>query len=211
MSTQNNAPNEGQSEMPEAGVQMPEPATSGNTNIPEEDKPSEGASDTIQRLEAEISKLRAENSKARVNAKTQAAEDARKNLIQELGKTLGLVKDGDRAPTPEQLTKDLTEEREKGSTAQLQLTIFRAAPKHGADGDALLDSASFLSAVKGLDPTDSEKIGQAIKAAVDANPRYRVAQAAARTSAEFNGGTGEQRNTPHNLTDAIAQHYGTNK
>ncbi|WP_018135438.1 hypothetical protein [Acaricomes phytoseiuli] len=179
---------------------------SGTQPAPAEDA-QESPEATIARLTAENSKLRAENGKDRVNAKTQAAEEARNDLVQELGKALGLVKEGDKQPTAEELTTSLAQANEASNAQALQLAVFRAASKNGAHGDALLDSTSFLAAVKGLDPNDGEKIDAAIKSAVETNPRFRAAQAAARTSAEFNGGTGEPRNKPTTLSGAVDQYY----
>src|SRR5690242_20319393 len=57
---------------------------------------------------AEIEKLRKENASTRVNAKQTAAEEAKNQYAQEIGKLLGLVKD-DAPATPENLTQQLTE------------------------------------------------------------------------------------------------------
>lgn len=58
---------------------------------------------------AEIERLRRENGTDRVNAKTQAAEQAKNELIQSLGKTLGLVKDDNEKPDAAKLAQRLTD------------------------------------------------------------------------------------------------------
>ncbi|MCP1414400.1 hypothetical protein [Paenarthrobacter sp. A20] len=170
----------------------------------------EGANpwDDPEAAKAEIERLRKENGRTRTNAKTEAADEARNELVQSLGKALGLVKDGGQAPTVEDLTQKLTTATESGTQAQAQLAVYKTASKHGADPDALLDSAKFLSALKGLDPNDSAKIEAAIKKAVTENPKLKTVQAAGAGGADFNGGTGEKRTAPTTLTGALDKHYG---
>ena len=119
---------------------------------------------------------------------------------------------------PETLAADLFKERAEGQTAretlqstELQLAVFRKAGRLGADGDSLLDSTSFLASIKGLDASDTEKIDAAIKDAVEKNPtKFAAARVAGKSSAEFNGGPGEQRTTkPTTLDGAISEHYGS--
>ncbi|MDN5669336.1 MAG: hypothetical protein L0G87_13175 [Renibacterium salmoninarum] len=118
---------------------------------------------------------------------------------------------------PETLAADLAKERADSQTAretlqstELQLAVFRKASRLGADGDSLLDSTSFLASIKGLDASDTEKIDAAIKDAVEKNPtKFAAARVAGKSSAEFNGGPGEQRTKPTTLDGAISEHYGS--
>lgn len=123
--------------------------------------------------EAEIKKLRQENAAARTNAKAQAAEDARKDLAQTIGKALGLVED--EPIDPAALTEQLTKSQDDAKRARVELAVFRAAPGGGGDPAALLDSTSFLATLDGIDPADAPAITEAIKTAVAANPRLGVA------------------------------------
>lgn len=137
---------------------------------------------------AEIEKLRKQNGDERVNAKKAAAEEARNELLQKLG----LTKDGEPAPDPAKVAADLAAEREARANTARELAIFKAASAAGADPAKLLDSNSFLTSVKGLDPADGEAITAAITAAVKANASLKAARAAGASGIEQTGGTGEQ-------------------
>jgi len=164
-------------------------------------------------LKSMIADLRRENGAARTNAKTQAADEARTALVQELGKALGLVKDGEQPPKPEELTAQVQAAQTQARAAQVELAVHRTASTHRADPSALLDSRAFLAKVADLDPSSSEfaaKVDAAIKQAVTDNPKLLAAQAAGASSVDHAGGSGEARTrTPKSLTDAVAGHYGT--
>ena len=125
---------------------------------------------------AEIERLRRENAKDRTDAKTQAADNARKELANTIGKALGIVEDGAETD-PAKLTESLTASQAEAKQARVELAVFRNAAAAGGDPAALLDSASFLAKVANLDPSDSDALTGAIKAAVEANPRLGVAPA----------------------------------
>lgn len=122
---------------------------------------------------AEIEKLRRENGAARTNAKAQAAEEARKELAQTIGKALGLVED--EPIDPAKLTESLTASQADAKQARVELAVFRSAASAGGDPAALLDSSSFLKSLAGVDPSDSAAISAAIQSAVEANPRLGAA------------------------------------
>lgn len=121
---------------------------------------------------AEIERLRRENGSSRTNAKAQAAEEARKELAQTIGKALGLVED--EAIDPAKLTESLTTAQAEAKQAQVALAVYQNAGTVG-DPVALLDSTTFLKSVAGIDPTDTAAITAAIEAAVTANPRLGAA------------------------------------
>lgn len=153
-----------------------------------------------------IADLRAENAASRTNAKATAAEEARKALVEDLGKTLGLVKDGDETPDPAALTQQLAEQQATARAAQVELAVFRAAGPAGADAAALLDSRAFLDTVKDTDPADAAAITAAITKALTDNPRLKAVQAAAKSGADLTGGTGEGTSKiPLSMADAVAQ------
>lgn len=164
-------------------------------------------------LKGMIADLRRENGFARTNAKAQAADEARTALVQELGKALGLVKDGEQPPKPEELTAQVQAAQQQARAAQVELAVHRSASTHRADPSALLDSRAFLAKVADLDPTADDfgdKVTAAIKQAVTDNPKLLAAQAAGASSVDHAGGSGEARTrTPKPLADAVAGHYGT--
>jgi hypothetical protein len=136
---------------------------------------------------AEIEKLRKQNGDERINAKQAAAEEARQEILQKLG----LVK-GDEKPDADALAKEIATARQEAADRARELAIYKAASAHGADPARLLDSNSFMTSVKGLDPADGDAVANAIKAAVTANQSLKAARAAGASGVELSGGTGEQ-------------------
>jgi len=130
----------------------------------------------------------------------EAAERAQTDLVQNIGKALGLVKD-DEAPTVESLTEAL---REKDTTltssqaAQAALraenAVLRYAPKHKGDADALLDSRDFEKKLAAIDSTADDyasQVEELVKSEIDANARYRKVQVATSNSNGLNTPTGD--------------------
>lgn len=105
-----------------------------------------------------IRELRNENAKERVNAKDTAAQEAREELIRDLGKALGYETDDskDETPTVEDLTSQLESERDSRRYAILELEVYKAANQKGLDPVALLDSRSFMDSVRDLDPSGKD-------------------------------------------------------
>ena len=136
---------------------------------------------------AEIERLRRENASERVNAKQTAAEEARQQLL----KDLGLVKDEEQADPAELKQRLETKDSELADTRR-ELAVRRAAGTK-YDADALLDSRSFLESIKTIDPTDTDAIAAALEGAVRTNPRLKASQAAAVGGADIAGGAGQSR------------------
>ncbi|MYR93093.1 MULTISPECIES: hypothetical protein [unclassified Streptomyces] len=150
----------------------------------------------IARLEKELKAANGESAKARTTAKKAAADEARTEIVQELGKALGLIKDEkDTPPDPAALTAKIEQATAAHRETAVELAVYRSAGKYGADPDALTDSRTFLSAVNGLDPSDegfSKAVSAAIKKAVEDNPKLKTGtQAPDRAAGDFNGGTGD--------------------
>lgn len=176
------------------------------TEPPKAPEPKSNVWDDPKAAEAEIKRLRQENGAARTNAKAQAAEEARTELAQTIGKALGLVKD--EPIDPAKLTESLTASQAEAKRARAELAVFRNAQGAGGDPAALLDSASFLAKVADLDPTDSGAVSDAIKQAVEANPRLGAATAQqARTPAPnpAQGASGNGPAQPSQLSRADLQ------
>lgn len=125
---------------------------------------------------AEIERLRRENGAARTTAKQQAADEARADLAQTIGKALGLVQN-DEPVDPAELTKQVSTSQADAKAARVELAVFKNAATAGADPLALLDSASFLAKAASLDPTDVAGLTAAMQEAVTANPRLGAAPA----------------------------------
>ena len=144
---------------------------------------------------AEIEKLRRENAAARTKAKADAAQEARDAVVQEFGKALGFIKDGDDTPDPAALATAAQEATETARTAQVELAVYKAAGPLGADPDELLERRSIVAGLTKLDPTADDfpdQVKALIKKAVTDNPKLLAqAQAAGASSPDHAGGSGE--------------------
>ncbi|MFJ9657611.1 hypothetical protein ACIRPR_06535 [Streptomyces griseoflavus] len=164
-----------------------------------------------------IRDAREEAGKSRTVAKQNAAEEARQELLGTISKALGV--EGDKPPTPEELTRQLTESQsaltvaqEQAASAAIELHVYKTALRLGADADALLDSRSFCDRIDSIDPSAkpeefNKSVEAAITEAIDANPKLRTGLVPRRGGGDFTGGPGTQRR-PTSLHDAIAAKLG---
>lgn len=175
---------------PAGGAPTPTPPANGQQNGNSGD--GDGGQDpagTIARLERELADARKDAGKARTTAKQRAADEAKAELAQQIGRALGIVEDGT-PPDPDALARQLADEQNKARQTAVELAVYRTAQAAGADPDALLDSRQFAAAVADLDPSDNDAIKAAVQQAVEANPRLAAQQAPAgppRGGAEFGG------------------------
>lgn len=92
-------------------------------------------------------------------------------------------------------------EAAKARQSAVALTVLRRAGTHGvADGDALLDSSAFMSALDGMDPNGAEfgtVVDAQITAALEANPSRFLRQqpglvaVTPRSGGDMSGGNGD--------------------
>lgn len=131
----------------------------------------------------------------------EKAEQSSKAALDKIAVALGFKKgeEVDPAKLQEQLTADVAKANGERDEARLELAVFKAADKHGADPSALLDSRDFLKDVGELDATDKDfatDLVELIKQRVKDNPtRYaREAPKAKKSGAEhMNGGKPSER------------------
>lgn len=157
----------------------------------------------------------AEQSLAALREALDADKAERAKRDKALAVALGLAQD-EEPPDPAKLAADLQAAKEQANAEleqrdsalraqQVELAVLRNAAKHGGNGDALLDSRSFMNAVQSLDPTAAdfaEKLGDAIKTAVESGSQFKAPAAepaapkqptVARSGGEFNGAPGGNR------------------
>lgn len=178
----------------------PQPTPPAQPEPPKSDNPW----DNPEKARAEIERLRRENASDRTQAKANAAEQARTELAQQIGKALGLV--GDNEPVdPAKLTEQLTASQSETKQARLELAVWRAAGD-SADASALLDSRAFLASVQNVDPSDTDGITNAITQAVAANPRLARSQPAPAAPGRMapNPAQGTSAQPPLGLKERIA-------
>ncbi|MFE7029456.1 hypothetical protein ACFU9Y_04035 [Streptomyces sp. NPDC057621] len=140
------------------------------------------------------------------NLRTQVDEEKTKRTALEtqfsefMGKFGSLFGKGDEKQlTPEQIAQKAQESDQQARAATVKLAVFQTASKHGADAEALLDSASFERAINKLDPaadTFAANVEAAIKKAVESNPRLKAQsqqQAPAKGGFDMNNGSAGKR------------------
>ena len=148
----------------------------------------------------EIRNRRAESAQQRTARQQaeQAAQEKADERTRAILKAAGIETSDDE--DPQQAAEKDRQAREaaeqEARSARVELAVYRAAPGKNADPSALLDSRSFLDRIKDLDPTDGDALAAAIGEAVEDNPRLATVQAAARSSADFTGGSGDGAITP---------------
>lgn len=169
-----------------------------------------------RRLRRENQQLRKDNKDSMAEAIAQAAEEAARKARDEalaefkaeFGKTVsqafGIGLPEEEAPDPtvlvEQATAKASEADQRATAAEKraaerdrELAVFRLAGD--ADPHELLDSRSFMRAIRDIDPNAdgaNALIKDAIASAVEANPRLRKEPAVPpRSSGDSSGGNGD--------------------
>lgn len=164
-----------------------------------------------------IREAREEAGKSRTVAKQNAAEEARRELLASISKAVGLDS-GEKPPTPEELTQQLTQSQtertvaqEDAAAARIELHVYKAAARLGANADALLDSRAFCDTIDALDPSAgpdafNAAVQQAIETALHNNPSLR-AYSAGRSGGDFggSGGSGDQPSIDKQIEEATAR------
>lgn len=202
----------------QGGQQSGQPGSQSGSADPWSDFQWDGKVDSLPADVAKVIKdAREEAGKSRTVAKANAAEEARQELLTTISKALGV--EGDKPPTPEELTRQLTQSQsaltvaqEQAASAAIELHVFRTALRLGADAEALLDSRSFCDRIDSIDPSAkpeefNKSVEAAITEALDANPKLRTGLAPRRGGGDFTGGPGT-RQRPTSLHDAIAAKLG---
>ncbi|MEU7400004.1 hypothetical protein [Streptomyces sp. NPDC044948] len=155
-------------------------------------KKDEDPAAELDRLRKELKQANGEAAKARTTAKKAAADEARTEIMKELGKVLGLVEDDDKTPPdPAALKAQIESATAAHKSTAIELAVYRGAGKAGVDPDAITDSRTFMKSIQDLDPTDegfAKAVTVAMKKAAEDNPKLKAAsQAPARTSSDFSG------------------------
>lgn len=177
---------------------------------PDPDTKAEDATDGLpsdpEQLRKMVKDLRKEAAKDRVAGKEKAADEARRAVLDEISKALGLSK-SDEAPelTVEQLTAELAESKAAERTAAMELAVYKAAGDL-ADPARLLDSQSFHTALQDVDLADAEAVKNAITDFTKEHTHFAKTQAVSGASAiDKPAGSGTEK--PKNLQDAIALRF----
>jgi hypothetical protein len=185
------------------------------------------------RFEKLVENLRSdvEAQKQKTTAAEQKAAEQQADLLKKVAAAFGLDTGEEKPPTPEELTTKLAEEQsrtkefeDRARQTQVELAVYKSAGAHGGDPDALLDSRGFAQAIAKLDPSAPEfaaSVEQAVKQAVEANPKLAVQKPAEPTKpavpaggAPMSGAPGQKRQlgaedvkrmTPEQITKAVEE------
>ena len=192
----------------ETKAAQPEPETKAEETkaAAESEETTDGLPSDPEQLRKMIKDLRKEAAKDRVAGKEKAADEARRAVLDEISKALGLSKSAE-APelTVEQLTAELAESKAAGRASALELAVYKAAGDL-ADPARLLDSQSFHTALKDVDLADAEAVKNAIASFTKDHPHFAKTQAVSGASAiDKPAGSGAEK--PKNLQDAIALRF----
>lgn len=172
----------------------------------EAEETTDGLPSDPEQLRKMIKDLRKEAAKDRVAGKEKAADEARRAVLDEISKALGLTKtDEEPELTVEQLTAELAESKTAERTTAMELAVYKAAGGL-ADPARLLDSQSFHTALKDVDLADAEAVKNAITTFTKDHPHFAKTQAVSGASAiDKPAGSGTEK--PKNLQDAIALRF----
>lgn len=190
----------------ETKATTPEPDTKAEETKAEVEDTTDGLPSDPEQLRKMIKDLRKEAAKDRVAGKEKAADEARRAILDEISKALGLTKT-DETPelTAEQLTAKLTESKAAERASALELAVYKAAGDL-ADPARLLDSQSFHTALKDVDLADGEAVKSAIATFTKEHTHFAKTQAVSGASAiDKPAGSGTEK--PKNLQDAIALRF----
>jgi hypothetical protein len=177
---------------PPAPAAVPAPPAADPAPAPGQEPPALPAEATsVEQLPGWAQKLvrdsRNEAAANRVKAKEQAdaltaLQAKSQQQLDGIAKALGLKPE---EATPEQILaeRDAARAASEASAARareaaVELAVFRAAAAAQVNGNALLDSRSFAATLSGLDPAAgdfAQRVSDAITAAVEANPGWKLA------------------------------------
>ncbi|MFE6627356.1 hypothetical protein ACFVNB_08930 [Streptomyces rochei] len=157
-----------------------------STSQGKDDKPAEtrtgsgGGTDKNWEAEAQTWKARARRweDQSKEHSATLKSQQA---ILAKLAEKAGVELDDGKAD-PQKLAEKLTATEAKARTNAVKLAVFQGAAAHQGDAEALLDSSSFLKRLDVLDPDAddfAEKVGEAIKDAVEKNARFKRSEPAA--------------------------------
>lgn len=135
-----------------------------------------------------IQNLRSEKSpNADLQRELDELKQAGQAQLDAIAKAAGL-KSEDKPADPAELAKQITDEQAKTTAvtgerdaARRQLAVYQVAadPEIAANASRLLDSSSFLASIADIDPTDTAKLTEKVKAAVEADEMFKASRAPA--------------------------------
>lgn len=218
----------------------PAPPAEGTPPPPEQKEVTwpewDGKDDSLpEAIRAELTRLRGENSKGRVQAKTAAAREEQQRVISairdmlgeeaatQVSEALGAPAVDTRSPQEREsaAVKAAQEERDKAAAeksaaeeaaaaARAEAAVLRAAVRLGTvDVDALLDSREFAGTMATLDTSNLEAVQTHIKEYAQQHPRFLTGRVGTSTAdpAAGSGDGGRAPRTVLSIAEAAERAY----
>lgn len=142
----------------------------------------------------------------------RAAKNAAEGTLAAILKAAGVGEETDPAKALEARTTERDTYLSERDAARRELAVLKAAQLVGADTSKLLDRASFMTTIQGLDVQDATAVKAAVEAAIAADPTLKAPRAGSASTINPAGGTGEQgpiteeqlaRMTPEQIAKAL--------
>lgn len=192
------------------------------------------ADDMVAKADRRLKRLRRENAKYRTRlrdleknqdtavktAAQEAEERAAEQIAENLLKALGIDLDEDSEATPEEIIELLQQELDETSTERQQysekarrnsvdLAVFRAGTKLGANVDELDDSRAFRNAIDALDPDEDDfqdQVYEVIEDFMAKNRRFQKRPAAPkRSGGDMSAGNADPSSGDPNSIEALRE------
>lgn len=122
----------------------------------------------------------------------RAAKNAAEGTLAAILKAAGVGEETDPAKALEARTTERDTYLSERDAARRELAVLKAAQLVGADTSKLLDRASFMTTIQGLDVQDATAVKAAVEAAIAADPTLKTPRAGSASTINPAGGTGEQ-------------------
>lgn len=156
----------------------PDPAPEPTPSDPPADPPKDPAADPKDDGKGGKDALLADLAKERdkrqgLEQQVSDLQKAQQKQLDDIAVALGL-KQSDAPPDAAALATQIQAAQDDARDARRQLAVVQAAPALEGNAALLLDSASFLRSIADIDPADTERLGEAIKTAIDANPALKT-------------------------------------
>jgi len=129
----------------------------------------------LEKAVKEFRDARREAASYRTQSREQQTQQA--EAMKSLAKAFGIDVGDDKPPDPAELQTQIEQSQRDAQQARVELAAYKAAGKHDADADALLDSRSFLAKVAKVDPAADdfdEQIDAAVRDSIESNPKLKA-------------------------------------
>jgi hypothetical protein len=136
--------------------------------------------------------------------KATSAETGRQETMDAIAKALGLKGDDDPAKAAQTAAEERDAAKSVAKNLAVENAVLRMANKQGANPESLTDSRAFMRQLEAIDPAAddfAEKVEEAIKTALKANPALKAQAALVAAPARSGGPVGGGAAVPGQVTE----------